>query len=50
VVLPHPDIAIILWPFIDRRADSPRGRRIRILLVLVVMAGIAVLTVMGMRA
>jgi quinol-cytochrome oxidoreductase complex cytochrome b subunit len=43
-------IAIILWPFFDRRADSTRGRRIRILLVLVVMAGIAVLTVMGMRA
>jgi len=43
-------IAIILWPFFDRRTDSLRGRRIRILLVIVVMAGIAVLTVMGMRA
>lgn len=43
-------IAILLWPFFDRRGDSPRGRRFRILLTLVVMAGIAVLTVMGMRA
>ena len=43
-------IAIILWPFFDRHANSLRGRRVRILIVFVVMAGIAILTVMGMRA
>jgi quinol-cytochrome oxidoreductase complex cytochrome b subunit len=43
-------IAVLLWPFIDRRTDSKRGRLFRILLSAVVMAGIAVLTWMGMRA
>ncbi len=43
-------IAVLLWPFIDRRTDSQRGRLFRILLSAVVMAGIAVLTWMGMRA
>jgi quinol-cytochrome oxidoreductase complex cytochrome b subunit len=43
-------IAILLWPFFDRRADSRRGRRIRVVLTVVVMTAIAILTVMGMRA
>ena len=43
-------IALALWPFFDRRADSHRARRNRIILVVVVMAVIVVLTVMGMRA
>ena len=43
-------IAVLLWPFFDRRADSSRGRRFRILLSAVVMTGIAILTWMGMRA
>jgi len=42
--------ALILWPFFDKRADSHKGRRNRIILVTVVMAAVIVLTVMGMRA
>lgn len=42
--------ALILWPFFDKRADSHKARRNRIILVTVVMAAIIVLTVMGMRA
>ena len=43
-------IALALWPFFDKRADSRRARTIRVVLVIVVMAAVAVLTVMGMRA
>jgi cytochrome b6-f complex subunit 4 len=43
-------IAMALWPFFDGRTDSHRARRNRVLLAVVVMAVIAVLTVMGMRS
>jgi quinol-cytochrome oxidoreductase complex cytochrome b subunit len=43
-------IALALWPFFDKRADSRRARSIRVVLVIVVMAVVAVLTVMGMRS
>ncbi len=43
-------IALALWPFFDKRADSHKARRNRIILVTVVMAVIIALTVMGMRA
>jgi len=43
-------IALALWPFFDKRADSHKARRNRIILVVVVMAVIVVLTIMGMRA
>jgi quinol-cytochrome oxidoreductase complex cytochrome b subunit len=43
-------IALALWPFFDKRADSRRARSVRVVLVIVVMAAVAVLTVMGMRS
>lgn len=42
--------ALMLWPFFDKRADSHKARRNRIILVSVAMMAIIVLTVMGMRA
>lgn len=42
--------ALILWPFFDKRADTLKARRNRIILVVVVMTVIVVLTIMGTRA
>jgi quinol-cytochrome oxidoreductase complex cytochrome b subunit len=51
VVLPILGIlAVMFWPFLDGRTDSLRARRMRLALAGVVLAVIAVLTYMGMRA
>lgn len=39
--------ALLLWPFIDRRDDTLRARRNRIILSAVVMVAIIALTVLG---
>lgn len=38
---------LLLWPFLDRRADSRRARTIRIVLVIVAIVAVIGLTVMG---
>jgi quinol-cytochrome oxidoreductase complex cytochrome b subunit len=43
-------IALALWPFFDKRADSHRARSVRVVLVVIVMTAVAVLTVMGMHS
>ncbi len=40
-------IILLLWPFLDRRADSRRARTIRIILVIVGLAAVIGLTVIG---
>jgi cytochrome b6-f complex subunit 4 len=51
VVLPVLGVfALILWPFFDKRSDSRKARRNRIILVTVVMAAVIALTVIGLRA
>lgn len=39
--------AILLWPFFDRRTDSPRARRVRIILAAAVITAILVLSLLG---
>jgi quinol-cytochrome oxidoreductase complex cytochrome b subunit len=38
---------LIIWPFIDRKADSKKARRNRIVLAFVVMTAIIALTLIG---
>lgn len=38
---------ILIWPFLDRRADSRRARTLRIVLVIVAVAVVVGLTLMG---
>jgi menaquinol-cytochrome c reductase cytochrome b/c subunit len=40
-------IILLLWPFLDRREDSHRARRGRIILSIVVMVVIITLTIFG---
>lgn len=40
-------LVLLIWPFLDRRADSRRSRTIRIVLVVVAMAAVIGLTVLG---
>ena len=48
VIIPFVAIAIlILWPFLDRRTDTNRARRNRIILASVAMIVIVVLTLLG---
>jgi cytochrome b6-f complex subunit 4 len=46
--LPVVGVAVLLlWPFLDRRADSRRARTIRIVLVIVAVVAVVGLTLMG---
>ncbi len=48
VVIPLAAVgALILWPFFDRRRDSARGRRTRLVLVVVGMALLVAGTLLG---
>jgi ubiquinol-cytochrome c reductase cytochrome b subunit len=48
VVIPVLAVLVLaLWPFLDRKADSHRARRFRIILAGVVMTAIVVLTIVG---
>lgn len=48
VLIPFIAIAVlILWPFIDRRMDTIRARRIRIILAVVMMILIIILSILG---
>lgn len=38
---------VLIWPFLDRGADSRRSRTLRIILVVVAMAAVIGLTVLG---
>ncbi len=40
-------IVLLIWPFLDRRADSRRARTVRIILVIVGLVAVIGLTVMG---
>jgi quinol-cytochrome oxidoreductase complex cytochrome b subunit len=40
-------LVLLIWPFLDRRADSRRSRTLRIVLVVVAMAAVIGLTVLG---
>jgi cytochrome b6-f complex subunit 4 len=48
VIIPFIAIAIlILWPFLDRKMDTHRARRVRIILAIVAMVTIVILTLLG---
>ncbi len=48
VLIPFVAIAVIvLWPFLDRRQDTHRARRNRIILTAVMMLIVIVLTILG---
>jgi quinol-cytochrome oxidoreductase complex cytochrome b subunit len=48
VLIPFVAIVIlILWPFLDRKMDSHKARRARIILAVVIMVAIIILTLLG---
>jgi len=38
---------LILWPFLDRKIDTHKARRVRIILAVVIMVAIIILSLMG---
>ena len=40
-------LVLIAWPFLDRREDTKRGRRVRVVLAIVGVAAIIVLTLLS---
>ena len=40
-------VVLLIWPFLDRRADSRRARIVRVVLVVVALAAVVGLTLMG---
>jgi cytochrome b6-f complex subunit 4 len=48
VLIPFIAVAIlILWPFLDRKIDTHKARRVRIILAIVIMVTIIILTLLG---
>jgi quinol-cytochrome oxidoreductase complex cytochrome b subunit len=40
-------VGLLIWPFVDRRADTKRARTIRIVLVIIGLIAVVGLTLMG---
>ena len=48
VIIPFVALAVlVLWPFLDRKIDTHKARRMRILLAVVIMVVIIFLTLLG---